>query len=653
MKYIILLLTVLLTISLSYACTVELITTTNENYSVNENILINVTTSNNCENYSLNVYSVDLMNLEEETIYDGKITNNEMEFTTKITEPTVKKIYATTYTNNVTKKLNKTKDTIKYTPIVTTIEFGKMYTIFQSLRGVTDPETYEYGPMDINLRVYNQSGGTRTTTFGFYFLNNDFNITFLTPDYNNCTKLPGYPYSCEFPEKTLLPGQNIYPKVRLTNFKYNDIIFTFGQDGPILYDLNKPIFSKPFITVKDWNVTNNVFGVDYNLYNHEDINFCSLIVNGEEKQRNYNIELDNQFVQDINSGDNTIDINCYTDVNHYTYPSPRYDPVYAQAQPSVDNVLITLDSSIFVSKSEFSDGNGSIENPYKLSNCSQLQLLENYSNSNFVLNQDIDCNGFDFEPINDFTGYFDGNGKTIINLTINKPEQNNVGLFSKLSGTITRIGLIDVNIIGYEAVGGITGINNGLIEQVFVTGTIRGNDNVGGITGTNERIEVNDGFPYNGSSINNDILKEINNSYTIVNITGDTAGGITGYNRGKILNVYSLGTINGIATGGLAGKNYTRCYPYTHFIRSGIINYSFSTINTTASNSCYSTWYYGSGAQENGNIQNTIVDPDENYLSNNNNTPFNRWDFNNIWKMEESGERRSLSVETYPVLSWE
>jgi hypothetical protein len=108
MKYIILLLTVLLTISLSYACTVELITTTNENYSVNENILINVTTSNNCENYSLNVYSVDLMNLEEETIYDGKITNNEMEFTTKITEPTVKKIYATTYTNNVTKKLNKT-----------------------------------------------------------------------------------------------------------------------------------------------------------------------------------------------------------------------------------------------------------------------------------------------------------------------------------------------------------------------------------------------------------------------------------------------------------------------------------------------------------------------------------------------------------------
>ena len=33
-------LTVLLTISLSYACTVELITTTNENYSVNENILI-------------------------------------------------------------------------------------------------------------------------------------------------------------------------------------------------------------------------------------------------------------------------------------------------------------------------------------------------------------------------------------------------------------------------------------------------------------------------------------------------------------------------------------------------------------------------------------------------------------------------------------
>ncbi|HNV01637.1 MAG TPA: hypothetical protein PKK60_04395, partial [archaeon] len=279
MKHTALLLMFLLSISLSYACTIESITTPENNFFVNENITINVTLSGNCDNYSLNVYSVDLMTLKEETIYDGKINSSEMNFTIKINEPTVKKIYANTYTNNVTKNLNKNKTDQKYTPIITTIDPTKVYTLFESSRGVFDPETYEYGTIDVNLRFYNQSGGYRNYSTGFYFLNNDFNITFLPGDFNSCTKLIDYPYSCEYPVYNFPPGSVRYARVRLTNFKYNDMIFTFGQDGPALYDLNKPIFSKPFITVKDWNVSNDIFNIDYNIYNFSDINYCSLIIN--------------------------------------------------------------------------------------------------------------------------------------------------------------------------------------------------------------------------------------------------------------------------------------------------------------------------------------------------------------------------------------
>ena len=105
-----------------------------------------------------------------------------------------------------------------------------------------------------------------------------------------------------------------------------------------------------------------------------------------------------------------------------------------------------------INVSDFVDGNGLPENPFVVGDCSQLQLINNYSTNHFALRENIDCNGFEFYPINDFNGYFDGNGKTIKNLTINLPEQNNVGLFSILNGTITKIGLQDVNIIGYNNV---------------------------------------------------------------------------------------------------------------------------------------------------------------------------------------------------------
>jgi len=646
-------LAILLLTTYSYACTIETITTNNIDgyYSTEEEIIINLTISGDCSNTNLNVYSKDLYTMENKKIYNGPITKQQMQFTTNTNQQTIQKIYATIQPTKTTKATNNQTIT---TPVITSIQRGRIYTLLTDFYGVYDPYTYEYDDtININLVVYSQSGKIRTSTYGFYFLNNDFNIVeYLTPEFGTCSKLENYPYSCEFPEVTLYPGSAISPKFKITKLTYNDMIFTFGEDGPVLYDVNKPIFSKPFITIKNINTQNNLLNIDYNIYNYDDINYCSLIINGEEKQRDYNINLDNNFVQDVNLGENIIDINCYTDMNHYTYPSPIYDPSYAQPQPqpSADNVLVSLDESLVINVSDFVDGNGLPENPFVVGDCSQLQLINNYSTNHFALRENIDCNGFEFYPINDFNGYFDGNGKTIKNLTINLPEQNNVGLFSILNGTITKIGLQDVNIIGYNNVGGIAGTNNGKIQQTYVTGNITGNKYIGGIAGINERIEVRDGFPYS-TSVCGDILKEINDSYSTANIFGNQVlGGITGYNKGKILNVYSTGNINDKNTGGLAGINYTKCYSYTHAIKTGIINQSFSLINPTENNLCYSTWYRGSGATEYGNLSDTINNPDTNYLTNQNNPPFNSWNFETIWKM---GNKKTLGANTHPILQWE
>ena len=68
------------------------------------------------------------------------------------------------------------------------------------------------------------------------------------------------------------------------------------------------------------NISNNIetkkITIDYNIYNYHDVNYCNLIVNGNQTDK-FTIEQDNQFIQDLNLGTYIIDINCFTDNNHH------------------------------------------------------------------------------------------------------------------------------------------------------------------------------------------------------------------------------------------------------------------------------------------------------------------------------------------------
>jgi hypothetical protein len=89
-----------------------------------------------------------------------------------------------------------------------------------------------------------------------------------------------------------------------------------------------------------------------------------------------------------------------------------------------------------------------------------------------------------------FSGTFNGNGHTItglrINITEDFPHFMSGGLFNAVDGVVENLGLIDVNItVGTQGIGGIAGVNNGTIQNCYVSGNIGDMYGKGGIVGSN------------------------------------------------------------------------------------------------------------------------------------------------------------------------
>ena len=167
---------------------------------------------------------------------------------------------------------------------------------------------------------------------------------------------------------------------------------------------------------------------------------------------------------------------------------------------------------------------------------------------NYVLAKDIDLAGrTDVMPIGNsdipFTGKFSGNGHTIINAEINKPEEDNIGLFGVNNGLITQISIENAKIVGRNNVGGVCGSNEGTIYKVAFVGTVQGTEQVGGICG------VNKGY--------------IELCYSIGDVAAsDWVGGICGYSvdLGEVGNCYSVckvsGSENASYIGSISGENW-------------------------------------------------------------------------------------------------
>ncbi|MGH2306901.1 GLUG motif-containing protein [Aliarcobacter sp. ERUVET-8] len=212
----------------------------------------------------------------------------------------------------------------------------------------------------------------------------------------------------------------------------------------------------------------------------------------------------------------------------------------------------------------FQSGYGTTLNPYTITNWTQLQninnsniLTKNYyfnllnnlssSTSDYTNLASNTANGvLGWNPIGDntnrFTGTFDGKGFTISDLYINRPSEDNIGLFGYESSTssIRNLGLVNATVTGKDFVGGLVGTKYGLIENSYAIGTISGDSKVGGLVGDNNA--------------------KIENSYATGEVRGNSrVGGLVGQNNGvNIINSYASGTVtrlsgNDTNFGGLLG----------------------------------------------------------------------------------------------------
>jgi hypothetical protein len=218
-----------------------------------------------------------------------------------------------------------------------------------------------------------------------------------------------------------------------------------------------------------------------------------------------------------------------------------------------------------------------------------------------------DKGGFDVikEP---FTGIYDGGGKTINNLTINAPSEDNQGLFGSIDSVaiIKNVGLVNCTIVGSFAVGsvvgynygtvqncyatgnlsgsglgGVVGENYGTVQSCYSTGTISASIGVGGVVGVNHNKVQN--CYATGSVSGNEIiggvvaenLGTVQSCYATGSVSGNQeVGGVVGFNYGGTMqNCYATGNVSGNTdVGGVAGLNY------------GTVQYCYATGNVSGNN---------------------------------------------------------------------
>ena len=226
-------------------------------------------------------------------------------------------------------------------------------------------------------------------------------------------------------------------------------------------------------------------------------------------------------------------------------------------------------------------GNGSADNPYKISTAAELAWFRDQVNSgnnriSATLTEDIDlaefCHAKDgtkytdelsWAPIGNSTyqylGTFDGKGKTIRNLYINatsdktgffgyadrgsiknitfnkakvKNDKADTGILAGNAGSciIENIKtLANCSVEGEDYVGGIAGVANGNISNCENRATVKGIRSLGGVVAA-----------YSGNSITSCA------NYGVVTGSGESVGGIAGYfNSGTIQNSANYGDVTG------------------------------------------------------------------------------------------------------------
>jgi hypothetical protein len=147
------------------------------------------------------------------------------------------------------------------------------------------------------------------------------------------------------------------------------------------------------------------------------------------------------------------------------------------------------------------------------------------------------------DDVNPFTGVYHGNQKTINNLTINRPDEDYIGLFGYNTGTISNLSLSEVDIIGRFFVGGLSGRSEGVIDSVNVVGQVAGVSAVGGlIGGSGPEVEYEPDGSSSYSYSSDEFFGVVFDSHSDVNVSGNSCvGGLIGGTYGEVISSSASG----------------------------------------------------------------------------------------------------------------
>ena len=105
------------------------------------------------------------------------------------------------------------------------------------------------------------------------------------------------------------------------------------------------------------------------------------------------------------------------------------------------------------------------------------------------MGQDINLNNEALTPISSFAGTFDGRGKKIMNLTVDRTDSNgnvsqNAALFLELGsgGNIKNLVLKEFNIVGAGRVGSLVATSSGTITNCYAVDTDESTDLSGSLS---------------------------------------------------------------------------------------------------------------------------------------------------------------------------
>ena len=230
------------------------------------------------------------------------------------------------------------------------------------------------------------------------------------------------------------------------------------------------------------------------------------------------------------------------------------------------------------------DGDGTVSNPYEISNCQDVQSMNDDLDAVYELQNDIDCSGTTswnsgqgFKPIGGspvgdrseeaFTGTLLGQEYIIDEVFIDRPSQEFVGLFGNVrNGEVRNLRIDDADITGDDSVGVLAGAFTGSIESVRADGEASGSYFTGGLVGQNDAsisesfaaVNVSGGDYYTGGLAGTQRDGTITESFSSGDIVGNNyTGGLVGDNQQALIeSSFVCGEVSGsYYVGGLAGKS--------------------------------------------------------------------------------------------------